>query len=84
MMERNLEIWQGNSKTAPYRWLVRDAEPPRSWYGAVDDGRGGWRFEELPDDTLVAEGGRFDEPANDSQCSAVLQAFRQQVLGESA
>ena len=79
----DIEIWQANSNAAPYRWLIRDADPPRYWYGALDDGRGGWVFERVPDATLAEQSDDFAEPEDESVRAAVVQAFRQQVLGQS-
>ena len=74
----NVEIWQGSSSTEPYRWIVRDAEPPRGWYGARDDGAGGWAFEPLPD-TMLAQLDDLAEPAMTPQAVAVVAAFQQQM-----
>jgi hypothetical protein len=76
----NLEIWQAASGRAPYRWLLRDAQPPRYWYGAVGDDSGGWRFERVPDTLLPDASEDFTEPTDDSGCETVVQAFRDQVL----
>ena len=78
-----MEIWQGNGATLPYRWLVRDAEPPRYWYGARDDGRGGLTFERIPDDQLAEHSDQFSEPADEAARTRVGAAFREQVLGQS-
>ncbi len=81
-MQSDPEIWQSNASGAPHRWLIRDAQPPRYWYGALEDGRGGWRFERIPDDALVPESERVAEPTDATQRDTVLRAFREQVLGE--
>jgi hypothetical protein len=79
-MQTDLEIWQATERQAPHRWLIRDAQPPRYWYGASDDGRGGWRFERIPDDALVGESERVADDGDPVQRDAVLRAFSEQVL----
>ena len=82
-METEIEIWRGTQSTAPYRWLVRDAQPPRYWYGALDNGQGELTFERLPDTRLAEQSDAFGEPATEAERAAVVEAFRQQVLDES-
>ena len=78
-----IEIWQGTADTRPYRYMVRDAEPPRLWYGVQEDGQGGWRFQPLADATLV-ELDDFSPLGDEAQARPILQAFRERVTGESA
>ena len=79
----DLEIWQSTRGSLPYRWLVRDADPPRYWYGARDDGRGGLAFERIPDNQLAVESDAFGEPPDEAARAAVAAAFRAQVLGQA-
>ena len=77
-----IEVFQGKEQMAPYDYVVRDAQPPRYWYGAQRDGEG-WRFERLEDARLAGMSDLGPAPEGASMTS-LLEAFETDGPPETA